>query len=186
VPEASSPLGWLEGYRGNGETERADLERLGALGAVAEDLFDRTSELHVTGSALVLHPPTKRVLLRWHGRQHEWLQVGGHGDSDEFDPFSVALREATEETGLFDLAPYPHSSSPRPIHVVVVPVAESADESAHEHIDVRYLLATGTPDSARPESLLAPVHWSPLEIALELASENLAETMRRALALLST
>ena len=69
--------------------------------------WDRSTPLHVTGSALIVHPASGRVLLRWHARQHVWLQVGGHGDPGEDDPFAVALREAGEETGLSDLVAWP-------------------------------------------------------------------------------
>lgn len=59
----------------------------------------------MTGSALMVHPSSGRVLLRWHERMQRWLQIGGHGDPGESDPLAVALRERREETGLPDLAP---------------------------------------------------------------------------------
>jgi 8-oxo-dGTP pyrophosphatase MutT (NUDIX family) len=52
------------------------------------------------GSALVVNPSSRHVLLRWHERIGRWMQVGGHGDPGEHDPWQVALREAREETGL--------------------------------------------------------------------------------------
>ncbi len=173
-----APATWLSHYRASDETEQASLERLSSLLAESPDPFDRRSKLHVTGSALVLDPPTHRVLLRWHAHQHDWLQVGGHADTGEADPYAIALREATEETGLFDLSPFP---GPVICHVAVVQAAGRDEESGHEHIDVRYLLTTGSPEGVRPESPMAPLRWSPLEVAIELASDNLAETMRRAL-----
>ena len=73
----------------------------------------------MTGSALIVHPASRRVLLRWHPRQQAWIQVGGHGDPGELDPLGIAEREAAEETGLADLAPWP---DPDVRHVVVVSV----------------------------------------------------------------
>ncbi len=180
--DGGQALSWLGDYEGSGEQEREDLERLAGLLAEAPDPFARSSPLHVTGSAIVLDPPTHRVLLRWHARQHDWLQLGGHAEPGEADPYATALREATEESGLFDLSPFP---GPVICHVVVVPVQGREDEPAHEHVDVRYLLTTGSPAAIRPESPLAPLRWSPLEVAMELAAANLAETMRRALRVLS-
>jgi 8-oxo-dGTP pyrophosphatase MutT (NUDIX family) len=141
--------------------------------------WSRASPLHVTGSALVVHPPSRRVLLRWHRRQQAWLQVGGHADPGETDPFEVALREATEETGLSDLRPWP-DAVPRVVHLAVVPVPASGSEPEHEHADVRYLLATDEPDCVTPESADAPTRWLSLDDAIALAAEaNLRETLRR-------
>src|SRR5581483_5879151 len=129
-------------------TETADVERVRALLRGTDDPWRRALPLHVTASALIVHAGSGRVLLRWHERQRAWLQVGGHGDPGESDPLAIALREAREETGLTDLAPWP---GPDIRHVVIVPVPASATEPAHEHADVRFVLATDTPDQARPE-----------------------------------
>src|SRR5262245_58515120 len=82
--------------------------------AIVGSPWDRAAPLHVTGSALIVHPPTRRVLLRWHERQQAWLQVGGHGDPGEDDPFEIAVREAEEETSLSDLGAFPASEQPVP------------------------------------------------------------------------
>ena len=96
----------LTSYEPQSDGEAEDLERLLDRASRA-DPWDRASPLHATGSALIVHPPTGRVLLRWHERIGSWLQVGGHGDPGETDPLHVALREAREETGLPDLVPWP-------------------------------------------------------------------------------
>ena len=129
------------------EVEVADLAATLRVAAGGEP-WSRSTPLHVTGSALVVHPPSQRVLLRWHRRQQAWLQVGGHADPGEVDPFHVALREAREETALTDLRPWP-DPEPVVLHLVVVPVPAAAGEPAHEHADLRYLLATEHPDEAR-------------------------------------
>jgi 8-oxo-dGTP pyrophosphatase MutT (NUDIX family) len=166
-----------------GEDETADLARTLRL-TEESDPWRRTAPLHVTASALVLHPPSGRVLLRWHQRQQAWLQVGGHADPGETDPFMIALREATEETGLTDLEPWP-GEPPRVVHLVIVPVPPSATEPAHEHADLRYLLATTHPEEARSESPGAPLRWGTPDEARQLTSEaNLRETLARAESLL--
>ncbi|HTN80437.1 MAG TPA: NUDIX domain-containing protein, partial [Acidimicrobiales bacterium] len=146
-----------------------------------ESPWDRASPLHATGSAVVLDPVGRRLLLRWHERQQAWLQVGGHADPGEDEPFAVALREAREETGLVDLVPWPDGDRAELVHLVIVPVPEGKGEPAHEHADLRYLLATSTPDAARPESPTAPMQWLTFEEAYALTAEdNLRETLRRA------
>ena len=83
------------------------MQRVRALLETADRPYQRDLPLHVTASAMIAHPPTARVLLRWHQRQQAWLQVGGHGDPGETDPLAIVAREAEEETGLTDLAPWP-------------------------------------------------------------------------------
>ena len=125
-----------------------------------------------------MHPASGRVLLRWHPRQQAWLQVGGHGDPGEDDPLAIAEREAAEETGLADLAPWP---GPQIRHVVIVAVPAARADPAHEHADVRFFLATSTPDAIVPEGPDAPLRWLTVPEALELTTEvTLRETLNRA------
>lgn len=170
----------LDGFVAADPAEAADVSRVRALMASATNPWAREAPLHLTGSALVVHPPTRRILLRWHPRLQGWAQVGGHGDPQDADPWSVALREATEETGLRDLEAWPPESGRRPLQVVVVPVPATDREPAHEHADVRYLLATQWPDVATPESEDAPLRWMAVDDAVAaILEENLAELLRR-------
>jgi 8-oxo-dGTP pyrophosphatase MutT (NUDIX family) len=174
---------WLAGYQAAGETEAADVARMRGLAAAEPDPWSRSLPLHFTASALVLHPDSGRVLLRWHQRLRMWLQAGGHADPGESDPLSIALREATEETGLPDLVPWPDGCIK---HVVVCNVPPGKGEPAHEHADLRYFMATGEPDAARPENPGAPLRWLTLAEARDLVgTNNLRHTLDRAAALLA-
>jgi 8-oxo-dGTP pyrophosphatase MutT (NUDIX family) len=169
----------LAGYQPEGPAEVADVARLTALAQTEPDerLWSRAVPLHVTASALVVHPASGRVLLRWHQRQQAWLQVGGHADPGESDPLAIALREAGEETGLTDLKPWPDE---RLRHVVIVPVPAGKGEPAHEHADLRFVFATEEPEAARPENPDAPFRWLTVAQAREATAEdNLRETLRR-------
>jgi len=173
----------LDRYRPEGDAETADIQRVQALLEDSGDPYRRDLPLHVTASALIVHPPTSRVLLRWHQRQQAWLQVGGHGDPGESDPLAIALREAAEETGLADLAPWPDGQLR---HVAVVQVPAGGNEPAHEHADLRFVLATGEPGAVRAEAPDAPLRWLPLPEAYEATSEaNLRETLARVRRLLT-
>jgi 8-oxo-dGTP pyrophosphatase MutT (NUDIX family) len=167
----------LERYPPEGEAETADLRRVQTLAETVGDPWRRDLPLHVTGSALIVHPPTTRVLLRWHQRQQAWLQVGGHGDPGESNPLAIARREAAEETGLTDLTPWPNA---RLRHLVIVNVPAGQGEPAHQHADLRYFMATQEPDAIRAENEDAPLRWLYLLEASQATSEaNLKETLAR-------
>ena len=167
----------LEHYRPQGEAETADLRRVRNLAEANDDLWRRDLPLHVTASALIVHPPSGRVLLRWHQRQRAWLQVGGHGDPGETDPLAIARREAAEETGLADLVPWPDTQLR---HLVIVDVPAGKGEPAHEHADLWYFMATQNPEAARAETEDAPLRWLSLTEAYDATSEvNLRETLAR-------
>jgi 8-oxo-dGTP pyrophosphatase MutT (NUDIX family) len=170
--------GLLTGYQATGDAEAADIARMASLAATDADPWSRVRPLHFTASALVVHPPTRRVLLRWHLRLERWLQVGGHADPGESDPLAVALREAREETGLTDLIPWPDA---RLRHAVICHVPASAGEPEHEHADLRYILATAHPDAIAPENDHSPLRWLTLDEARALVGgNNLRDTLDRA------
>ena len=163
-------------HRPRGDSEAADVARIRQLVQTVGDPW-RSMPLHVTASALIVHPATRRVLLRWHQRQQAWLQVGGHGEPGESDPLEVAVREGAEETGLTDLTPWPDA---RLVHAVIVPVPARGDDPAHEHADLRFLLTTSSPERARPEAPAARLRWVTLADARAVTGEaNLRETLRR-------
>jgi 8-oxo-dGTP pyrophosphatase MutT (NUDIX family) len=167
----------LDRYHPASASEAADVARIRELAASGPDPWSRSAPLHVTASALIVHPPRKEVLLRWHQRQQAWLQVGGHGDPGETDPLAIALREAAEETGLSDLVPWPTAELR---HAVIVDVPASDREPAHEHADLRFVFATEDPDAARPENPGAPLRWLSLDEAYATTGvDNLRETLSR-------
>ena len=172
----------LDGYAAQSDAEQQDLLRLRELARSAADPWTRASPLHVTGSAIVVHPPTRRVLLRWHDRMQAWLQVGGHADPGETDPFAIGLREAEEETGLRDLVPWPEK---RILQVTVVPVPAGKGEPEHQHGDIRYGLATSQPDSVKAENDTAALMWLDIDDAIQKVGwDNLRVCLSRIATLL--
>jgi 8-oxo-dGTP pyrophosphatase MutT (NUDIX family) len=175
----------LEGYVAQSTEESQDVQRLRELVSSSSDPWTRASLLHITGSAVVVHPPTRRVLLRWHDRMQAWLQVGGHADPGETDPYVIASREAREETGLTDLVPWPDALIPRILQVAVVPVPAGKGEPEHEHGDIRYALATRQPDAIAPESESAQLAWLDVDDATaRVGWDNLRTCLMRIAALL--
>lgn len=88
---------------------------------------------HLTGSALVVDPQTRRVLVLHHTKLRRWLQPGGHADGDA-NLAAVALREATEETGIDGLR------VAVPAIDLDVHLVEPPREAPHHHHDVRFLV----------------------------------------------
>ncbi len=164
-------LDLLDRFQPRDEGEAADVTRVRALAEAPADPWSRANPLHITASALIVHPPTGRVLLRWHQRQQAWLQVGGHGDPGETDPLQIALREAREESALTDLRPWPDGPEAELWQVAVVNVPANSSEPAHQHADLRFLLATDEPDQARAETPGNPLRWLPVAEAIDFTSE---------------
>lgn len=165
-------MSWLDGYA----ADAIDVARL--LAAMdAGDVWSRAAPLHVTGSAIVVHPATKRVLLRWHERYQLWNHVGGHADPGERDPYVTARREAEEETGLRDLRPFP--DKPAIVLVQIVPVPAARGEPDHEHADVCYALATDEPGSTIEEHDDAALEWVDVAEARRRVNEHVRALINR-------
>jgi 8-oxo-dGTP pyrophosphatase MutT (NUDIX family) len=145
--------------------EHGHLERIQRFLAAHDAPFSRANPRgHLTGSAFVIDP-TGRLLLLHHRKLGLWVQPGGHADG-EIDPLGVALREAREETGLADLRVHPWLG-PYLLDVDVHAIPARRDVPAHEHFDLRFLLATSTPEAAvlQPAEALAMAWLSPRDAA---------------------
>ena len=106
------------------------------------DAFERTYPVgHFTGSAWLVSADGSRALLTHHRKLDRWLQLGGHADGD-VDLARVALREASEESGLSDL------SGERAIFDLDRHrIPARGNEPEHWHYDVRFVVhATGCED----------------------------------------
>jgi 8-oxo-dGTP pyrophosphatase MutT (NUDIX family) len=180
-------LDLLARYRTRHPEEAACADRVRTLVESRPDCFERGCRPgHVTGSALVLSADHRRCLLVHHRKLGRWLQPGGHADGEP-DVAAVALREAHEETGLERLEFWRDAGEIVPLDLDVHRIPARAEETEHEHHDVRFLLiaAPGEAALASPESLA--VRWFGLdELAALGGDESLLRLGRKARRLLAT
>ena len=165
------------------EVEAQHLKHVVAVAARHDDPFDRrVIEGHLTGSAFVLDP-AGRVLLTHHLRLGIWVQLGGHADGERAAP-DIAMREAREESGLTDLVFDPallfDDGSPRLLDVDVHRIPARRDEPAHDHLDLRFLLRTLTPDRivADPRETRA-LEWVTIDDARERCDPGMLRALSR-------
>ncbi len=122
---------------------------------------------HITASCFIVDPSSSRILLHHHRRLNRWLQMGGHVDGSE-SAIEAALREGAEESGLPDL----ELLTGEVIDVDVHEIPPAGDEPEHLHFDLRYAVATSSPESI----MIAPeesneLSWFELDRAIPLMNE---------------
>lgn len=143
------------------ETEM--LERMRGFVESNADCFERTLALgHVTGAAWIVNRKRTRALLTHHRKLKLWLQLGGHCDGDA-DTFGVAVREATEESGLESL----RALSPMIFDVDVHRIPARPGEAEHLHYDVRYLLEADDREPLVVSEESLALAWVPLDGLIE-------------------
>ena len=116
------------------------------------------AEGHLTGSAAVIDPSTRQVLFLFHAKVQRWLQPGGHADGDA-NLARVALREATEETGIAGLR------VARPAIDLDVHTFHDARgrDPDHLHLDVRHLVLAPPGATAATNHESEDARWVPVD-----------------------
>ncbi len=148
---------------------------LGFLAARPDAMWRSSAAGHLTGSAVVLDPARRLVLLTLHPRAGMWMQLGGHCETGDHTMLDVAAREAREESGIGAL-----SFDPVPLDLDVHPITCSLGVPTR-HYDVRYLaLAPQGADPRRSaESLeLEWFAWDRLPDGIAPDVPRLIETAR--------
>ena len=148
-------------------------DRMVALAEGHEDALVRTCRPgHFTGSAVVIDPESERFLLMLHTKLGLWLQPGGHADG-EGDLAAVALREATEETGIEHLEVI-EPAVDLDIHRVDPPA-----EDAHEHHDVRFLVLAPAGAEVCGNDESQELRWVDLDELDQLVPDDNSRRMAR-------
>jgi 8-oxo-dGTP pyrophosphatase MutT (NUDIX family) len=169
------------------DKEERDRATIIALCEAHPNIFNMNCEpAHMTGSALIVHPPTQRVLLNHHKSLNRWMQFGGHFDL-ETEPWRVALREAREESGLRQLSFLPKVKTPAPFDIDVHTIPARGERPQHLHLDLRYLLTTDAPGEAQISAESHEIRWLSFDEARTLTqdSQELQRMLNKASAAIS-
>jgi 8-oxo-dGTP pyrophosphatase MutT (NUDIX family) len=130
----------LDEYKHLQTAESALIERFTEFVVSDAACFERSNMYgHITGSAWISSPNFDKILLMHHTKLDKWIQLGGHADGNH-DVLKVALREAEEESGIFNLIVLSKSIFDLDIHQI----PEIGDEPSHLHFDVRFALLAPT------------------------------------------
>jgi len=140
------------------------------------DVLLRTNLLcHFTASSWIVNRDASLVLMVFHNIYGAWSWTGGHADG-ESDLLRVALREATEETGICGLTCV--GTDPISLETLAVNphVRRGVFVPAHLHMNLTYLLIAdhAAPVSIKPDENSAIRWMTPTD-----AAENCAERWMR-------
>lgn len=151
----------LDRYADRHVDESETVERIRSLLRTRERAFHRDcfDPGHITSSAWIVSRERGDFLLTHHRKLERWLQLGGHTDG-EADVLASALREAEEESGLSGFEALPRGGSPVILDVDVHEIPAFGSEPAHEHHDIRFLLAVSDAEPiVVPEAESHAVRW---------------------------
>lgn len=140
--------------------ERSGLKALLKQLAAGENLQTRKNFTgHVVGTAVILSPDKKQVLLIYHPAFSEWQQPGGHSDEDEAGPWMTAEREAVEETGVSLARRLNDIHQPMLIESHVVPASKGKNEPEHRHHAFWYAFEAKDKDLILADEVIKEAKW---------------------------
>lgn len=159
--------------------EAATVRRIRELVENHSDCFDRNCKPgHITGSAWIVSQDLTQHLLTHHRKLNRWLQVGGHADGNS-SPFSVALREACEESGMSRFSPVKNGGRLLPLDIDVHRIPARHSEPEHEHHDLRYLLVADRDQEIKVSHESHDVRWFTSDQVMSLTDEPGIQRMLR-------
>ena len=180
-------LGQLEQYLERYPDERARVDEIADFVERHPDCFLRScAPGHVTGSVWMMSSDRDRCLLVHHRKLGRWLQPGGHADGVP-EVHRAAMREAQEETGIWDIELFRPGGDIVPLDVDVHNIPAHGSEPQHLHYDVRFLLLAAPGERPRPNGESNEVRWFGFDEIPEVTREEsvlrMARKARQALAM---
>ena len=132
---------------------------------------------HLTGSAWIVSPDRRLVLLTHHLKLDKWLQLGGHADGEE-DLQAVARREALEESGLVHVQPVGTGVFDVDRHWIPL----RREDPGHYHYDLRFLFEADPRQPLAISTESKDLAWVELTRVMALnPEESMARMVRKTL-----
>lgn len=138
-----------------------------------EDILYRSNPFaHFSASCWVVNEDNTKVLMVDHNIYQSYSWAGGHADGCE-DLFSVALKEAKEETGIAHLRPLSEAIFSLEILPVFGHFKQNQYISSHLHLNITYLFEASESELLQhnPKENKA-VAWIPINQLSEYVNER--------------
>lgn len=97
------------------------------------------SAVHISSSGFIVNRTLTKTLIIYHNIYKAWTWTGGHADDDP-NLLNVALKEATEETGVCQIKPLSEQIAVLDILSVPAHFKKGKYINTHLHISIGYLL----------------------------------------------
>lgn len=136
------------------------------------DCLTRENKIaHFTASAWIVNESRTKILMAYHNIYDSWSWTGGHADGDA-DLLRVALREATEETGVTDIK----ILDPRPCSLEIITVdghiKRDSYVPSHLHLNLTFLFQVSEEQQLRIKAdENSGVKWIPADDLADYVSE---------------
>ena len=105
-----------------------------------ENILLRENEFaHMTSSGFIMNPELDKILFIHHKLYNTWTWTGGHADGDT-DLYEIALKEASEETGVKHFKPLLEGMATLDIIPVFGHVKKGRYVCSHLHLNATYVL----------------------------------------------
>lgn len=140
---------------------------------IFDDTLTRKNEIcHFTASNWIVNKDRTKVLMIHHNIYKSWSWVGGHADGDE-DLLHVALKEASEETGLKNFKVLSDGIFSLEILTVDSHIKRGKFVSSHLHFDCCYLIEADENEPLQiKEDENSGVKWIDIDKAIEMSNEE--------------
>ena len=154
--------------------EEADKEyMLKMLDLLHDEAFNRESlATHFSSSCWITNKDHTKVLMNWHNIYKNWGWLGGHNDGNK-DFLEVALKEASEESGLKNIKVLKEE----PVSLEILPVTYHIKKgkfvSSHTHMNLTYLFEADESEELKikPDEN-SGLKWVLLDEAIAITNEE--------------
>ncbi|MCB2297901.1 NUDIX hydrolase [Clostridium tagluense] len=154
----------IRNYTPYNEQEKKDKELIEYCINKFDDILTRDNRIaHITSSGFVVNKTKDKVLMVHHNIYNSWSWTGGHADGED-DLLAVAIKEASEETGVKNISPVTSQILSLDLLPVLGHVKNGNYVSAHLHLSLAYLIQA---DEDEPLIVKADensaVKWIPID-----------------------